>query len=245
MRQRIVISLEQPGANKPAHGSNKGRGWPKVLLLLGLLTSFIILIVAGAAFFWWRHYQKTPAYSLAIFVDACQRQDGAVIDQALDIDKILEGFANPVIEKASNRYGGLLQPAVTERVRTVVTNLLPQVKPLVREALITRVQELSKRAQNWPFIVIAFGLPYHVDIKTEGDIAKVTTTSGEQPINLTLQSVGERWKIIEVKDDGIVPRVVDEIIPELPAIGELGQGFGNPDKLLTGRMRNPKKKGRR
>ena len=45
------------------------------------------------AFLWWQHYQTTPAYSLAVLVDAAQRNDMTGVDKIVDTDKIVDNFA--------------------------------------------------------------------------------------------------------------------------------------------------------
>ena len=72
-----------------------------------------------------------------------------------------------------------------------------------------------------PFTVVAIGLPYFVNITTKGDTAKIVAALRDRQVELTMERYGERWKVTAIKDDPIVQRIVDELIRDLPAIGQL------------------------
>ena len=60
-----------------------------------------------------------------------------------------------------------------------------------------------------------------MNITTEGDRARAIAPVGERTIEVSLRRDGDRWKIIDFKDDVLVQRVVDGIMKDLPAIGTI------------------------
>jgi hypothetical protein len=219
-RKRLVISFEQPQDEK-GPSRRRGRRWPKVVAALGVIIVLVGVLAAAGGFLWWRHYRTTPAYSLALLVDAAQRNDVTVVNEIVDIDKIVDSLAAEVTAKSVARYGGTLGLQQRRRVEALVPGLLPGVKQSVRDSLVKRLREISKESEPKPFIVLALGLPYVVKITTDGDTARAVAPVQDREIELTLQRNGERWKVEAVKDDTVVPRIVDDIMRGFPAIGPL------------------------
>ena len=218
-RQRLVINFDQQDTARNVQGRRQRR-WPKVLAGLVFIAGALVVLAAAGLFFWWRHYQTTPAYSLALLVDAAQRNDMASIDQVVDTDMIVADLADRQL-KSGGRYGPTLSPTMRLRVSALVTVLLPRLKESIRAELTKRVQEIAQQSEPKPFIVVALGLPYLVNIATEGDNAKVTATVKDRPVELTMQRNDRRWKVSGIKDDRLVQRIVDELIKDLPAISQL------------------------
>ncbi len=141
-RKRLVISFEQPhDAKGPTR--RRGRRWPKIVAALGVIVVLVAVLAAAGGFLWWRHYRTTPAYSLALLVDAVQRNDVTVVNEIVDIDKIVDSLAAEVTEKSVARYGGTLGAQQRRRVEALVPGLLPGVKQNVRDSLVKRLQEIS------------------------------------------------------------------------------------------------------
>lgn len=219
-RKRLVISFEQPRA---ARGPirRRGRLWPKMLAALGIMVVLVAVLAAVGGYLWWRHYRTTPAYSLALLVDAAQRNDVTMVDEIVDIDKIIDGLSSEVTQKSVARYGATLSPQQRRRVEALVPSLLPSVKQNVRDSLVKRLKEISAESQTRPFVILAIGLPYLVKITTDGDTARAVAPVKDREIELTLHRNGERWKVAAVKDDTVVPQIVDDIVKDFPAIGPL------------------------
>src|SRR5215510_7291995 len=94
-RNRIVIDLDKARAE----GRVRTRGSScvgRVLLFIAIVLVVVILGAAVGGYFWWRHYQTQPAYSIALLVDASQRNDAAEMDRLLDLDKITADFVAQV-----------------------------------------------------------------------------------------------------------------------------------------------------
>jgi hypothetical protein len=240
-RSRIVINLERardamhlsPQGQQFYGDGRKRRRWPIVLGILGIV--IVGLVVGG--YFYWQHYKTKPAYSLALALDAAQRDDAAVFDEVVDTGKVAESFVPQMIDGATARLGTALTPAMRQRVQGLIPTLLPKIKDSVRGEVMKHVKEASTRAQGKPFFLIALYLPYIVDIKQQNDTATATAKVGERNIELTMQRSGDtRWKIIAVKDPVLANRLVDGIAPYLPAIGTgLGDDIRNQiDKRLPG-----------
>jgi nitrate reductase NapE component len=219
-RKRFVISLEQPQVARSTT-KRRRRLWPRIVAALGIIVVLVAVLGAIGGFLWWRHYRTTPAYSLALLVDAVQRNDIAAVNEIVDIDKIVDGLAAEVTQKSVARYGSTLGPQQRRRVEALVPVLLPGVKQNVRDSLVKRLREISEKSEPKPFIVLAIGLPYLVKITTEGDTARAVAPVENREIELTLQRNGDRWKVEAMKDDTVVPRIVDDIVKDFPAIGSL------------------------
>src|SRR5690349_5165465 len=95
-RNRIVINFDDPVAASGRHEAPRRRSPRRgVWAVLGVIAILLVLIAGGLAaggYFWWRHYQSSPAYALAVLVDATQRDDKQAIDSVLDNDKIAADF---------------------------------------------------------------------------------------------------------------------------------------------------------
>jgi flagellar basal body-associated protein FliL len=221
-RSRIVVDFDKakqmalhPIDSLPRRGSRAAR----ILLILALVFGVLLVSLAVGGYFYWQSYKTRPAYSLALLVDATQRNDQAVFDQLVDIDKIVTNFVPQVTEKALGQYAAALTAPLRKQVEQQVPKLVPGVKQKVREEVAKQVKEMSERAGNYPFPIVALGVPYVVTIKEEADKAIVDATLKDRPVQLTMQRTGDLWKIVAVKDDALASRIVDEITKNLPAIG--------------------------
>jgi len=238
-RNRIVINLDQsPGAldksPRPKGLKPKTRRWPKVLALLAGLVVVIVILAAAGGYLWWRHYQTTPAYSLALIVDAAQRNDMAALDKQVDDDEIGRNIVANFKQKAESRYGA----ALTAPLQLEIDNLLPLFLPRLKQAahleLVKQIKEFSAKVGAKPFVVVALSVPSLVKITTEAETAKVEGTISDRPFQLTMRRDGDRWKVTALNDDTLTQRLVDDMMKELPTIGAI-----DPMKLLK------KLKGRR
>jgi hypothetical protein len=191
----------------------KRRKWPIVL------GSILLLAIIGG-FIFWQYYKTRPGYSLALLVDAAQRNDAAAFDKVVDTGQVVSSFAPQVINEATGRLGTALTPAMRKRIETLVPTLLPNVTENLRSEVMKQVREKTTRAEGKPFFLIALLMPYIVEIKQEGETAIVTDKSGERRLELTMKWTPEkRWKVVAVKDEALARRVVDDIAAYLPAIG--------------------------
>lgn len=216
-RSRIVVSFER--AKEIAHVPKKGSRGARILLVVLVVIAALVVGLAVGFFFWYRSYKTGPAYSLALLVDAAQRNDAGGIDEIVDTNKVVENFAPQVMAQAVGRLGTALTPALRKQIEALVPKLLPRLQQNVHEEVIKRVKEIGARAEGKPFILIALSIPYILDITEDGDTAKAVATQNERVTELTMQRNDERWKIVGVKDDALAKRIADDIAKDLPAVG--------------------------
>lgn len=219
-RNRIIISLDRArtAAHIPPLPKRGSRG-ARILAIVGIAFVVIVLGIALGAFLWWQSYKTRPAYSLALLVDAVQNNDEATFNELVDTDKVVENFVPQVTEKAVGRYAAALTAPIRKQVEALVPKLLPGVKAQVREEVTKKIKEMSERAEGKPFILIALGMPYVVDVREEGDTAHVLANLKDRQVELTMIRNESRWKIVAVKDDVMAAQLVDRIVKDLPAIG--------------------------
>lgn len=229
-RSRIVVNLDQqqqagappptPQGQSPYQGqqpyvgaARKRRKWPYIV------GSILLLLIIGGVIFW-QYYKTRPGYSLALLVDAAQRNDAAAFDKVVDTGQVVGSFAPQVIDEATGRLGTALTPAMRKQIERLVPTLIPNVTENLRSEVMKHVREKTTRAEGKPFFLMALFMPYIVDIKQDGDTAIVTDKSGERKLELTMQRTPEkRWKVVAVKDEALAKRIVDDIASYLPAIG--------------------------
>jgi uncharacterized membrane protein len=223
-RSRIVVDFDK--AREIVHAPPRGSRGSKVLGTVAIVLAVLVLGAVVGGYLWWRNYRTKPAYSLALLVDAAQRNDAKGIDEIIDTDKIVENFIPQVTEKALGRYAAALTAPLSKQVESLVPKLLPDIKDKVREEVANRVKEIGKRAEGKPFVLIALGVPYYVGIREEGETARANATLEGRPVELTMQRSGERWKVVAVNDEELATRMVDNIAKNLPAVGS------ELDKLL-------------
>jgi hypothetical protein len=227
IKNRIVINVDQgghPGSTPRQSYAGSDRRSRRLFRVLGVLAAIcvvIVLIVAAAAFFWWRNYQTTPAYSLALVVDAAQRDDMPAFRSRLDDEEIARNLVVTVRERASSRYGIALSSAVQQKIDNLLPALLPQLKDRIHTEVAKEVREFSSRAESKPFVVVALTISSLVTITTEGDVARVIAPIHDRTIELVMRRDGDLWKVVDFKDDVLVQRVVDGMMKDLPAIGGL------------------------
>jgi hypothetical protein len=242
MRKRIVINLDAPGgtASQPGRPGSRTRRWPKVLAIIAGLLLVTVIAVAVGGFLWWRHYQTTPSYTLALIVDAAQRNDLAEFQKRIDDEEIAKNMIASVSQKAASRYGFALSNSVQQRIDSVMPSLLPRLKQTINDEVVREMKEFASSSEPKPFIFLVATVPSLVTVTTEGDSAKATAAVAGRTIELTMRRDADRWKVTEFKDDVVVQRVVDSVMKELPAIGN-----GDSDSSVLNKLARPNRKRRR
>lgn len=214
---RIVINFER--ARQMVHVPKRGSRGAKILSIVAIALGVIVIGAIVGGYFWWQGYKSKPAYSLALLVDAVERNDTAQFDEIVDTNKIVDSFVPQVTEKAFGRYSSALTAPLRSQIESLVPTLLPSIKDKVHEEVVAQVKELGARAEGKPFIIVAIGIPYVVDIKEENSMAKVTVTLKDRPVVLTMERNGERWKVVGITDETMASRIADKIMKDLPAVG--------------------------
>jgi hypothetical protein len=223
IRKRIVINLDEPGPGGQAYTSKRSgrRRWPKVL---GILFLLVVLGIAGLAvggFFWWRHFQSTPEYSLALLIDAAQKNDMSVFQKQVDYDAIARNMVTDVSQKATNRYGLAMNASLQQQIDTLLPTLLPRIKDTIDAEVTKEIKEFASKSEPKPFILVALAVPKLVTVTREGDNAKVSVPTPDRSIELGMTRDGDHWKVTGFKDEELTQRVVDSVMKDLPAIGKV------------------------
>jgi hypothetical protein len=222
-RKRIVINLDQPGqgvGSVASYGAQKKtRRWLKVVATLLVLVFVGMVGLAVGGFFWWRHYQTTPAYSVALIIDAAQRDDMVAFGKQVDDDAVARNLVSEVSKKASDRYGVALNPSLQRQIEFMIPSLVPRLKDTIHQEVAKELKEIAAKSEPRPFIIVAIAVEKLVTINTQGDNARATAQMPNRTIEFGLQRNGDQWKVTEFKDEVLIQRVVDGVMKDLPAIG--------------------------
>jgi len=212
-RNRIVINFDSnlPGSARPR------RGWMgRVLLIIGLVLLILVGGVVAAGYFWWRHYQSSPAYTLAVLADAAQRKDTATVDSILDTEKITDDFVAQVRQRTA---GSVLNSLWSSQVDSALPSVTPKLKETLHDEIVKELQRLTEPAAGKPFILVALVIGRFADIKQENNTAQAQVNISGEQLRLTMQSAGDRWRITAVQDDKLAKEISEDVMRNLPAKG--------------------------
>lgn len=221
MRQRIVINLDEQATAKAKPLQRKRRRWPRVLAFLALVVVLIVVAAGVGGFLLWRHYQSTPTYTLAVMMDAAQSNDVAEFQKHTNEDEMAKNVTASVSQKAAARYGYALNSNIQAQIDSTMTALLPRMKQAARDEFFNAMKAYAAAPEKRSFITILSAVRSLMKITEDGDSAKATGTIGGHNIELTMQRYADGWKVVDVKDDAIVQRIVDGVMKDLPAIGKI------------------------
>jgi hypothetical protein len=209
-RNRIVIDLNQPpppgGFTRRRARKRSGR-IGRVLALIGVILLVAVVGIVAGGFFWWQHFKTGPSYSLAVLVDASQRNNSQQVNQQLDIDKITEGFVADVRAKLTG--SSLLNNLLPSQVDQVAANLAPKLKETLREVLPAEIQRVSAPAKGKPLFLIALSVPYFATVHQSGENATVDLKFKDEQIQLTMLRAGDAWRITSIRDDRLTAIIAD------------------------------------
>jgi hypothetical protein len=236
MRQRIVINLDEAKTNGTKL-VRKRRRWPRVLAILAGLVLVIVVVAAVGGFFWWRRYQSTPAYTLALLIDAAQRNDAAEFQKLIDDDEIAKNMSASVSQKAAARYGFGVKSGVQAQIDARLPPALQRLKPAIHDEVVKQIKEFASKSEPRPFIFLVAAVPSLVNVTNEGDTAKATANLSNRTIELGMRHDADRWKVTDFKDDVVVERVVDNVMKELPAIDTFDAKSSLLEQFMRGKPR--------
>ena len=216
-RNRIVIKVDE-SQNRPG-GSR--RGLARALVIIAVVLLLLFAGVVGGGYLWWRHYQNSPAYTLAVLADASQRNDTTTVDSILDIDKVTEDFMAQARQHAGGSVASAISSVWPAQTDSALQTLSPRLRQTVHDELVKEVQRLTESAKGKPFILVALAITRFTDIKEENNVAQVKANIKDEHLQLTMQPpTGEgRWRITAVQDDKLAKLVADGMTRTLPASG--------------------------
>lgn len=208
-RNRIVIDLNQPpppGGFRRGRGARSGRAG-RILAIIGVVLLLLLIGVGVGVFFWWQHLKSKPAYTLALLVDASQRDDRPELDRILDLDKISESFVSDMRSRVTGT--SILNSVVPSQLDQIVSNITPRLKETLREVLPTEIRRVTEPAKGKPVFLIALSAPYFATIKQNGASATVDLKFKDEQIQLTMQQTEDRWRVISIRDDRLTNIIAD------------------------------------
>ena len=233
MANRIVVNFE-PGKG-PAARQPKRRRWLRILGVLAVVFVAVIAVVAIAGFFSWRRFQASPEYSLALLVDAAQRNDQEQLAKLIDDEALSKNMIASVNQKVVERYG-TINATTQQQIDKLMPTLLPQVKQTIHNEVAKEIASFAGKAEDVPFIYLLLTMSSMVKITTEGDTAKVAPSRSDRQFDLTMHRESDRWKVVGVNDDAMVQRVADSVMKDFPPAGgfdansPLFKNLGRPRK---------------
>jgi len=220
MRQKIVINLDGPTTKGAKPVRKRGR-WTRVLAILALVVLIVVIVAAVGGFLAVRRYQSTPTYALALIFDAAQRNDTAEFQKRVNDEEIAKNMTASVSQKAAARYGYALNSSIQQQIDSAMPSLLPQVKQAVQDEFFKAMKAFAAAPEQRSFISILGAVQSLMTVTTEGDSAKATGKMAGHDIELAMRRDADGWKVIDVKDEVIMQRIVDSVMKELPAIGNI------------------------
>jgi hypothetical protein len=216
-RNRIVINFDDPAAASGGGVAPRRRSARRGIgRVLGVIAILLVLIVGGlvaGGFFWWRHYQSSPAYSLALLVDATQRNDQQAVDKILDTDKIATDFVSQIRARVPGSAIWGSQIDLTKMSSSA------KVKETLHDQLVKELQRLTDVAADKPFVLIALAVPRFAEIKQENNVAHAMVNLKDEPIQLTMVQTGDRWRVTAVQDERLARLLAQAMVNSLPMNG--------------------------
>ena len=171
-----------------------------------------VLLIGGiGGYFYWQNYKKTPAYSLALVVEAARKDDKEALSRLVDTDKIVDAFVPQITDKAVELYGRGLPAEIIQKLARVAAPALPAVKDRARAELPRVIREKTKAAENVPFFLVALGASQALEIREENGTAWVKSTMPDRPLELKMQKNGDVWQIVEVKDEELARKIAEQV----------------------------------
>lgn len=192
-----------------SHQPSTKRRWlwliPGGVLIVGLL-----ICIAG-----WQYFKTTPAYALALLVDAAQQGDSGTFDQVVDLDQVIDNFIAQIAPRSVLGPSTQLVASVRTRLQSLAPETSTRIKMAVREEIQKRTSELAGSTGSRPFFVTALGMPFVSDIKQTGDMAQVKINRTDE-VELVMERREGSWKVVALQDQALAARVVQGIVKALP-----------------------------
>lgn len=187
---------------------------------VGLTLGGLLLVVFVVSFFWWQHYKTTPAYSLALVVDAAQRNDEAAFDQVVDMDKVVDNFVHEVAQTATGGLASDVAAPLRTQLQSLAPGVMASVQQTIKEETRKRISEVAASSGARPFFLTALAIPFKANISESDDTAKATINAGPHEVELTMKRLdGGHWRVIALRDEALAGRIANNIVKYLPGSG--------------------------
>jgi hypothetical protein len=186
---------------------------------LGLILGAFLITGFAAVFFWWQYYKTTPAYSLAVLVDAAQRNDVAAFDRIIDMEKVIDNFVSQLTQSATGGLASDVANSLRIQLQSLAPGVMTSVKHIVGEEIRKRINELAASDGARPFFLTALAIPFKTNISEKNDTAKATINTGDRHLELLMERRDGGWKVVSMRDDALAARIVNGIVKDLPGSG--------------------------
>lgn len=217
--------------------SHDPRGSRRLKIIAGTVAgfaAFILVIAAAGGYIYWRSFYNTPEYSLALLIEAAQRDDKQGVDDIVDVDSVVDDFVPQIAAKAAELYGRGIPPSIIEKLAVVAAPLVPSIKERARSELPRVIRERTVRFADVPFPALVIGAGRYLDIKTDGDTAVVKTRRDDQAPTFKMRRLGGKWRIVSIRDDKLATDIARTVGQELIAIAKNGAGVSNGSVNIGG-----------
>jgi hypothetical protein len=176
-----------------------------------LLVVILLVCIAG-----WLYFKTTPAYALALLVDAAQQSDRAAFIELVDLDQVIDNFVAQTPPAAALGTSTQMVTSVRTQLQSLAPETSATIKMAVQEEIQTRTSELAGPAQ--PFFLTALAMPFVSEVKETGDTAHVKINKTDE-VELVMERRAGRWRVVALQDQALAARVVQGIVKALPRAG--------------------------
>jgi hypothetical protein len=224
-RSRIVIDVERMQAEARQRKARRFGRAGRFLSVTGLVVIALVLALLLGGYLWWRSFERSPAYSLALLVDAAQRGDNQQVESLISADQIAQGFIPQVINILTGADSPVPPPA-RPQLTSALPQLLPHVNESVRDEIAQDMKGLSKGHTS--FLLTALYVKQFSSVQERGDKAVVNFGANDRPVELTMARDGERWKLITVKDEQLARDIATRLASNVPTSPQPAPTQGPP-----------------
>lgn len=241
-RSRIVVNVEpKPPEDRTAavarwrktfRARRTGGRRRRALLVAAIPFAVILLLVFGVSYWWWQSFKSSPAYTLALVVDAAERDDRAAFDELVNVEGVSRSVVPQVIERVRGGDNALdIAPQVRRQIAQNAQVWLPGVREQVRDVLMAETKALAEKSsgRSYPFFVRALALSRMAETTDgingqERDAAKtVTFKVNERPVEFGMRASAASdtaaWRVESVKSDELATRVAEQVAKTFPMMG--------------------------
>jgi uncharacterized membrane protein len=242
-RNRIVINLDEAQTPGRERKRGKGRGVGRPLLIMAVVLLLLVCAIVGGGYLWWRHYQNSPAYTLAVLADAAQRNDTATVDQILDTDKVCDDFIAQVRQSVGGSVTSTISSLWPSGANSALQTLSPKLKQTVHDEMVNELKRVTEPAKGKPFILLALVITRFADIKEANNVAQAKVDIKDEHLQLTMvpatQPGGAGWRVTAVQDDKMAKKIADDMTQNLPATA--GAAIQDQIRKQVDRLKKPAK----
>jgi len=146
-RSRIVVNVEsKPPVQDRTAAVERWRGTfrarrtggrrRRALLVAAIPFVVILILVFGVGYWWWQSFKSSPAYTLALVVDAAERDDREAFEELVNVEGVSRSVVPQVIERVRGGDNALnIPPQVRRQIAQNAQVWLPGVRDQVRDVL--------------------------------------------------------------------------------------------------------------